>query len=107
LIQLNERRVGRGTEPARRGGGRRATRSRAADSDREGDRTATRRRWWVPPRPVAEALLDYVDNGVSTILVRGFEPHEDVVAYGTELIPRVRAGVADRERSDVATAPAS
>jgi alkanesulfonate monooxygenase len=50
------------------------------------------------PETVAEALLDYVDLGVSTILIRGFDPFEDAVDYGRELIPRVRAGVAARDR---------
>jgi alkanesulfonate monooxygenase len=51
------------------------------------------------PETVAEALLDYVDLGVSTILIRGFDPFEDAVDYGRELIPRVREGVAAREKS--------
>jgi alkanesulfonate monooxygenase len=51
------------------------------------------------PETVAEALLDYVDLGVSTILIRGFDPFEDAVDYGRELIPRVREGVAARERA--------
>jgi alkanesulfonate monooxygenase len=51
------------------------------------------------PETVAEALLDYVDLGVSTLLIRGFDPYEDAVDYGRELIPRVREGVAARERA--------
>jgi alkanesulfonate monooxygenase len=47
---------------------------------------------------VAEALLDYVDLGVSTLLIRGYDPYDDAVDYGRELIPRVRAGVAEREQ---------
>jgi alkanesulfonate monooxygenase len=47
---------------------------------------------------VADALLDYVDLGVSTLLIRGYDPLEDAVDYGRELIPRVRAGVAAREQ---------
>jgi alkanesulfonate monooxygenase len=46
---------------------------------------------------VAEALLDYVDLGVSTLLIRGYDPYDDAVDYGRELIPRVRAGVLERE----------
>ncbi len=49
------------------------------------------------PETVAEALLDYVDLGVSTLLIRGYDPLEDAVDYGRELIPRVRAGVLERE----------
>jgi alkanesulfonate monooxygenase len=50
------------------------------------------------PETVAAALLDYYDLGVTTLLIRGFEPLEDAIDYGRELIPRVRAGVAERER---------
>ncbi|MDQ8047087.1 MAG: hypothetical protein REI11_20945, partial [Patulibacter sp.] len=46
---------------------------------------------------VAEALLDYVDLGATTLLMRGFDPYDDAVDYGRELIPRVRAGVAERD----------
>jgi len=49
------------------------------------------------PETVAQALLDYVDIGVTTLLIRGFDPFDDAVDYGRELIPRVRAGVAERE----------
>lgn len=49
------------------------------------------------PEQVAEALLRYVDLGVGTLLIRGFDPLEDAIDYGRELIPRVRAGVAERE----------
>jgi alkanesulfonate monooxygenase len=47
---------------------------------------------------VAEALLDYVDLGATTLLIRGYDPYDDAVDYGRELIPRVRAGVAEREQ---------
>ncbi|MCP3022343.1 LLM class flavin-dependent oxidoreductase [Cupriavidus basilensis] len=49
------------------------------------------------PEQVADALLDYYDLGVTTFLIRGFDPLEDAVDYGRELIPRVRALVAQRE----------
>jgi alkanesulfonate monooxygenase len=45
---------------------------------------------------VAEALLDYHDLGVTTFLIRGFDPLEDAIEYGRELIPRTRALVAER-----------
>jgi alkanesulfonate monooxygenase len=48
---------------------------------------------------VAEALLEYVDLGVTTLLIRGYDPYEDAVDYGRELIPRVRAGVAARDEA--------
>ena len=49
------------------------------------------------PEQVADALLDYYDLGVSTFLIRGFDPLEDAVAYGRDLIPRVRELVAQRD----------
>ncbi|WP_261560573.1 LLM class flavin-dependent oxidoreductase [Frankia tisae] len=41
---------------------------------------------------VADALLRYHDIGVDTFLIRGFDPYEDVVRWGRELIPALRAG---------------
>lgn len=49
------------------------------------------------PEQVAEALLDYYDLGVSTFLIRGFDPLEDAIAYGRDLIPLVRQLVAERD----------
>ncbi|MFC0409219.1 LLM class flavin-dependent oxidoreductase [Roseomonas elaeocarpi] len=49
------------------------------------------------PDQVAEAMLDYYDLGISTFLIRGFDPLPDSIQYGRELIPRVRALVAERE----------
>lgn len=49
------------------------------------------------PEQVAEALVQYYDLGVTTFLLRGFDPLEDVVDYGRELIPRVRELVAQRD----------
>jgi len=49
------------------------------------------------PETVAQALLDYVDIGVTTILIRGYDPLNDAVDYGRELIPLVRAEVARRD----------
>jgi alkanesulfonate monooxygenase len=45
---------------------------------------------------VADALLDYYDLGVTTFLMRGFDPLEDAVQYGRELIPLVRQAVKNR-----------
>jgi alkanesulfonate monooxygenase len=50
------------------------------------------------PDQVAESILDYYDAGVGTILIRGFEPLDDAIEYGKELIPTLRAEVAKRER---------
>jgi alkanesulfonate monooxygenase len=44
---------------------------------------------------VAAALLDYYDIGVTTFLIRGYDPFDDAVGYGA-LIDRVRALVAER-----------
>lgn len=54
------------------------------------------------PEQVVDSLLDYYDAGVTTILIRGFEPLEDASEYGKELIPMLRAEVAKRERVAVA-----
>ena len=48
------------------------------------------------PEQVADALLDYHDLGVTTFLIRGFDPLEDAIDFGRELIPRTRALVAQR-----------
>lgn len=50
------------------------------------------------PEQVAEALLDYYDLGITTFLIRGFDPLEDAIDYGKRLIPLVRELVAERER---------
>jgi alkanesulfonate monooxygenase len=54
------------------------------------------------PEQVAESLLKYYDIGVSTILIRGFEPMRDAIDYGRDLVPLVRAEVARRDRPAVA-----
>ncbi len=51
------------------------------------------------PDQVADAMLDYYDLGVTTFLIRGFDPLEDTIAYGRDLLPRVRALVAERSRA--------
>jgi alkanesulfonate monooxygenase len=54
------------------------------------------------PEQVAEALLDYHELGVTTLLIRGFDPLKDAIEYGRELIPLVQAEVARRERDRAA-----
>ncbi|MAP12183.1 MAG: alkanesulfonate monooxygenase [Gammaproteobacteria bacterium] len=49
------------------------------------------------PDNVAEALARYYDIGAKTLLVRGYDPLPDAIQYGEELIPRVRALVAERD----------
>jgi alkanesulfonate monooxygenase len=48
------------------------------------------------PDQVAEGLLDYWKLGVQKFLIRGFDPLIDAIEYGREILPRVRALVAQR-----------
>lgn len=59
------------------------------------------------PEEVAESIVRYYDLGVTSILIRGFRPYEDVIEYGREIVPLVQAEVArrDAERAKQATAP--
>ncbi|WP_186017805.1 LLM class flavin-dependent oxidoreductase [Burkholderia gladioli] len=54
------------------------------------------------PEQVADALADYYDIGVTTFLIRGFDPLEDALDYGRELIPRARELVAARQANRAA-----
>ncbi|WP_322753321.1 LLM class flavin-dependent oxidoreductase [Frankia sp. Cas3] len=54
------------------------------------------------PDTVAQALLDYVDIGVTTLLIRGYDPYNDSIDYGRHLIPLVHEEVARRERGEAA-----
>lgn len=56
------------------------------------------------PDQVAEALLAYYDLGVTTLLIRGFDPLQDAIEFGEELIPTVRAEVARRDRDQQTSA---
>lgn len=47
------------------------------------------------PEQVAKAIVEYYRIGVSSILIRGFDPFNDTTEFGRELIPRIRAGVAE------------
>jgi len=51
------------------------------------------------PEQVTESLMAYYDIGVTTFLIRGFEPLPDATEYGRELIPMVRAAAARRDRT--------
>jgi alkanesulfonate monooxygenase len=42
------------------------------------------------PAQVAETLAQYHELGVTTFLIRGFDPLEDAIDYGRELIPATR-----------------
>lgn len=54
------------------------------------------------PSQVADALLDYHAIGITTFLIRGFDPLEDAVEYGRELIPIVRERIAARSVASAA-----
>ena len=58
------------------------------------------------PETVAQALIDYHKIGVSTFLIRGYNPYDDAVDYGRELIPRVRELVAQLEDNPVSVGTA-
>lgn len=56
------------------------------------------------PDQVAESLLEYYKLGVTTFLIRGFDPIADALQYGRELLPRVRQLVS---QFDAGTLPKS
>ena len=56
------------------------------------------------PQQVCEAMLDYWDLGVTTFLIRGFDPLEDALEYGRDLIPIVREATANRAAPAAAAA---
>lgn len=47
------------------------------------------------PETLADALMDYYEAGVSAFILRGFDPVEDVIAIGRDLIPLLRSRVAE------------
>lgn len=49
------------------------------------------------PEQVAESLFDCYQAGVTTLLIRGFNPVEDAIAYGRDVIPLVRQEVQRQE----------
>ena len=49
------------------------------------------------PEQVAEAMLRYYDLGITTLLLKGFDPLADVIEFGKELLPLVRQGVSARD----------
>jgi alkanesulfonate monooxygenase len=55
------------------------------------------------PEQVADALLDYYDVGIDHFLIRGFEPLNDAIQYGRELIPLVRSLVGRRQEQRAAS----
>ena len=54
------------------------------------------------PEQVADAFLDYYDLGIDHFLIRGFEPLDDAILYGEQLLPLVRERVARRDAARAA-----
>jgi len=54
------------------------------------------------PEQVARALLQYYKLGVHSFLIRGFDPFDDTIDFGRELIPRLREGAAELDRAKAA-----
>jgi alkanesulfonate monooxygenase len=48
------------------------------------------------PAQVADAMCDYYDLGITTFLIRGFDPLADNIAYGRDLLPLVRRMIEQR-----------
>jgi alkanesulfonate monooxygenase len=48
---------------------------------------------------VVESMLAYYDLGVTTFLIRGFNPLQDAIEYGRDIIPRLKAAVAARDQA--------
>jgi len=51
------------------------------------------------PEQVAEAILRYYRLGVDSFLMRGFDPLNDAVEFGHELIPRIKSGALEIDRT--------
>jgi alkanesulfonate monooxygenase len=53
------------------------------------------------PEQVADAILKYYTLGVDSFLIRGFDPFNDTLEFGRELIPRIKEGAIaiDRRRA--------
>ena len=49
------------------------------------------------PETVAKAMVSYYDLGATSLLIRVYDPLADAEEYGKELIPRIRALVAERD----------
>jgi len=50
------------------------------------------------PQQVAEALCDYHALGITTFLIRGFDPLEDAIEYGRSLLPLTQQMITERTR---------
>jgi alkanesulfonate monooxygenase len=54
------------------------------------------------PQQVAGAFLEYHALGVTTFLIRGFDPLEGAIDYGRDLLPMTRRLVAAQVQHTVA-----
>lgn len=59
------------------------------------------------PEQVAASILGYYRLGVSSFLMRGFEPIADAAEFGCELIPRIKAGAAAIDMQSAAASTAA
>jgi alkanesulfonate monooxygenase len=51
------------------------------------------------PEQVARSILEYYKLGIGSALIRGFDPFNDTIEFGRELIPRIKAGAVEVDRS--------
>ena len=58
------------------------------------------------PEQVVESLIKYYKLGCTTLLIRGFDPYNDTIYWGKELIPLLRDEVNKYLKSNVVTAHA-
>jgi alkanesulfonate monooxygenase len=49
------------------------------------------------PEQVAEAMLRYYDLGITTLLLKGFDPLADAIDFGRRLVPLLREGATTRD----------
>src|ERR1700719_3792781 len=49
------------------------------------------------PEQVAQAMLEYYRLGVDSFLIRGFDPLNDAIEFGRELIPRIKSGALEMD----------
>jgi len=49
------------------------------------------------PDQIAESLLDYYDVGADMLLIRGFDPYQDAIDFGRDLLPIVHTEVKRRD----------
>lgn len=49
------------------------------------------------PSQVADAMLRYYDLGITTLLLKGFDPLADAIDFGDRLLPLLREGAARRD----------